>query len=96
MFTKSLRAIFPTEKGYAFRFLEKAGQKLWIVTAETLRINPERSELKRFLSTFFKKVAVSKGGAFGGIFKGKALEQGFEDRIPDTSGAKTFVCHRLG
>ena len=44
------------------RFWEKAGQKLLRVTAETLRINPERSELKSFLSTFFKKV--------GGIFKG--------------------------
>ena len=64
----------PTEKGYAFRFWKKAGQKLLRVTAEILIIIPNEVSLKVFCPLFFKKVAVSKGGAFGGIFKGKALE----------------------
>ena len=43
------------------RFLKKAGQKLLRVTAEILIINPERSEFKSFLPTFFKKVGGVKG-----------------------------------
>ena len=56
------------------RFLKKARQKLLRVTAETLIIYPNEVSIKVFCPLLFKKVAVSKGGAFGGIFKGKALE----------------------
>ena len=53
------------------RFLEKAGQKLLRVTAETLRINPEHSEPEKFFVHFFsKKWRFPKAEPLGGILKG--------------------------
>ena len=65
------------------RFLEKAGQKLLRVTAETLRINPERSEHKSFLSTFFQK---------SGGFQRQSLWWDFKGRSPlTTKGGETVM-----